>query len=103
MQTLSDLIARREDWLVDRTILYAKRHGYTAYTSTLTEAWRGSVCGLSKPLIKALAEYAEPPQLPAGSNYAEDSISAVGIQVARRHRSRGVTLGLFLGLMKYYR
>lgn len=103
MQLLSDLIARREDWLVERTIRYAKDYGYASYTSTLTEAWRSSVCGLSQPLIRALADYAEPPQLMAGGNYAEDSISAFGIDVARRHRSRGITLGLFLGLMKYYR
>ena len=103
MQALSDLIVRREDWLVERTIRYAKAYGYASYTSTLTEAWRSSVCGLSRPLIEALAEYAEPPQLIAGGDYADDSISAFGIEVARRHRSRGITLGLFLGLMKYYR
>lgn len=103
MQQLSDLIARREDWLVNRTIHYAKLHGYTPFTSTLTEAWRTAICGMSAPLIAALAEYSEPPQLTAAADYADDSITAFGIQVARRHRSRGITLGLFLGLMKYYR
>ena len=39
-QDLIDLIARREEWLVDRTIGYAKQYGYTPYTSTLAEAWR---------------------------------------------------------------
>ncbi|MFT3848626.1 MAG: ATP-binding protein [Propionivibrio sp.] len=103
MQQLSDLIARREDWLVNRTIHYAKLHGYTPFTSTLTEAWRTAICGMSAPLIAALAEFSEPPQLTAAADYADDSITAFGIQVARRHRSRGITLGLFLGLMKYYR
>ena len=103
MQQLSELIARREDWLVNRTIHYAKLHGYTPFTSTLTEAWRTAICGMSAPLIAALAEYSEPPQLTAAADYADDSITAFGIQVARRHRSRGITLGLFLGLMKYYR
>ncbi len=103
MQQLSELIARREDWLVSRTIHYAKLHGYTPFTSTLTEAWRTAICGMSAPLIAALAEYSEPPQLTAAADYADDSITAFGIQVARRHRSRGITLGLFLGLMKYYR
>ncbi len=102
MQQLSDLISRREDWLVDKTIAYAKLYGYTPFTSTLAEAWRASICGLSGPLIKALAHYSEPPQLVAGE-YAEESITAFGIDAARRHRSRGITLGLFLGLMKYYR
>ena len=102
MQHLSDLISRREDWLVDQTIGYAKRYGYTPFTSTLAEAWRASICGLSDPLIKARAHYDEPPQLIAGE-YAEESITAFGIEAARRHRSRGITLGLFMGLMKYYR
>jgi len=102
MQQLIDLIARREDWLVDKTISYAKQYGYTPFTSTLAEAWRASICGLSGPLIKALTQYDEPPQLIAG-DYAEESITAFGIEAARRHRSRGITLGLFMGLMKYYR
>ncbi len=102
MQQLIDLIARREDWLVDKTISYAKQYGYTPFTSTLAEAWRASICGLSGPLIKALIQYDEPPQLIAG-DYAEESITAFGIDAARRHRSRGITLGLFMGLMKYYR
>lgn len=102
MQQLIDLISRREDWLVDKTIGYAKQYGYTPFTSTLAEAWRASICGLSGPLIKALTQYEEPPQLIAG-DYAEESITAFGIDSARRHRSRGITLGLFMGLMKYYR
>jgi signal transduction histidine kinase/CheY-like chemotaxis protein/HPt (histidine-containing phosphotransfer) domain-containing protein len=102
MQQLIDLIARREDWLVDKTIGYAKQYGYTPFTSTLAEAWRASICGLSGPLIKALTKYDEPPQLIAG-DYAEESITAFGIDSARKHRSRGITLGLFMGLMKYYR
>ena len=102
MQQLIDLISRREDWLVDKTIGYAKQFGYTPFTSTLAEAWRASICGLSDPLIKALTQYDEPPQLIAG-DYAEESITAFGVDAARRHRSRGITLGLFMGLMKYYR
>lgn len=102
MQQLSDLISRREDWLVDKTLGYAKQYGYTPFTSTLAEAWRVSICGLSGPLIKALTHYGEPPQLIA-DDHAEESITAFGIDAARRHRSRGITIGLFLGLMKYYR
>ncbi len=104
MQLLRALISQRETWLVDRTIHYAKQYGYTPYTSTLAEAWRASVCGLSEPLIEALAHYAEPPQLLVSEgDYAQDPITNFGIKSARQHRSRGITLGLFLGLMKYYR
>lgn len=104
MQQLSELISQHETWLVDRTIHYAKLYGYTPYTSTLAEAWRASICGLSEPLIEALAHYAEPPQLLVSEgHYAQDPITNFGIKSARLHRSRGITLELFLGLMKYYR
>ncbi len=103
MHFLSERIAEREDWLMNRTILYAKRHGYAQYTSTLTEAWRSAICGMSEPLIEALNRYEELPPVTATGDYADDPIAAFGIQTARRHRSRGITLALFLGLMKYYR
>ncbi len=102
MQALIVLISQREDWLVDQTIDYARRYGYLPYTSTLVEAWRASISGLSGPLMKALAQYEEAPQLTAEEHH-EESITAYGIEAARRHRSRGITLALFMGLMKYYR
>jgi len=102
MQEFIELISRSEDWLVDQTIDYARRYGYMPYTSTLVEAWRASICGLSGPLIKALTQYEDPPQLTA-DEHNEESITAFGIEAARRHRSRGITLGRFMGLMKYYR
>ena len=39
----------------------------------------------------------------AEADYSRDPIALYGIEAAKRHRSRGVTLGLFLGLMKSYR
>ena len=102
MQDFIDLISRSEGWLMDQTIDYARRYGYMPYTSTLEEAWRASICGISGPLIKALTQYDEPPQLTA-DEHNEESITAFGIEAARRHRSRGITLSLFMGLMKYYR
>ena len=103
MKQLSELISQHEDWLVNRTIHYAKRHGYTAFTSTLSEAWRATVCGLSEPLIKALALYDEPPQLDANMDWGDDLITAFSTEGGGRHPSRGISLSLFLGLMKYYR
>jgi hypothetical protein len=53
---LSDLLASSEDDLMGRILEYAGRHGYTKYTSTLEEAWRLSVSGLSGALIEALRQ-----------------------------------------------
>jgi len=103
MDALRDLIAGREDWLLERVVEYAKQQHYTEFTSTLKEAWWASICGLSEPLMSALEIFDEPPELSASEDYSRNPIAAFGVEQARQHRARGVTLGLFLGLTKYYR
>jgi len=51
---LSQLVTDSEDWLMDRILEYAKARGYTKYTSTLKEAWRLSISGLSNSLLQAI-------------------------------------------------
>lgn len=103
LQLLYDLIASHEDWLMYRILEYAKERKYTKYTSTLAEAWRVSICGLSEPLMKAIKDHSNTLELDPEANYHDDPIASFGIIEAQRHRSRGVSLNLFLGLMKYYR
>jgi diguanylate cyclase (GGDEF)-like protein len=103
LHNLYDLIATHEDWLMNRVLYHAQRHGYTKYTSTLAEAWRMSIQGLSEPLMKAINENDEPLELNPDDNFTDDPVASFGVLEARRHRSRGVTLSMFLGLMKYYR
>jgi signal transduction histidine kinase/CheY-like chemotaxis protein/HPt (histidine-containing phosphotransfer) domain-containing protein len=100
---LRDLIASSENWLTARIIHYAKERGYTPFTSTLEQAWLASIRGLSAPLIAALDEDRPFAAVHASADYAHDPIALYGIEAARRHRTRGITLGLFLGLMKSYR
>lgn len=103
MTDLHDLIAGNEDWLVERSIQLAKERGFTSYTSTLEQAWRTAIHGLSEPLLAVLGEgrALSPPH--AALDYSSDPIAAFGVAEAQRHRSRGITMGLFLGLMKSYR
>ena len=103
MKKLIDLISSNEDWLMQRILDYAKAKDYTKYTSTLVEAWRLSISGLSESFIKGLKKYNGIPDLGPDEDYSKDPITAFGILEAQRHRSRGVTLSMFLGLMKYYR
>lgn len=103
MRALADLITDNETWLIRRTLDYAKQRGYTRYTSTLEEAWRLSVKGLSEPLVAALQGRDGVPELSPDEDYTQDPIAAFGIVEAQRHRARGVTFQMFLGLMKYYR
>jgi signal transduction histidine kinase/DNA-binding response OmpR family regulator len=100
---LRDLIAGGEPWLTARIIQHAKQRGYTPYTSTLEQAWLASIRGLSAPLIAALDAGRPFAAAAAEADYSRDPIALYGIEAAKRHRSRGVTLGLFLGLMKSYR
>lgn len=102
-QQFVDLIAGSEDWLMRRVLDYAKKRDYVQYTSTLAEAWRLSIAGLSAPLLKAWQRSDQPPELGPHDDYHRDPIAAFGMLEAQRHRARGVSLSMFLGLMKYYR
>lgn len=103
MDVLADLIDSSEDWLVGRVLEHAKRRDYTRYTSTLMEAWRASVVGLSEAIAGAARSSDGPPELGPDDDYSADPVAAFGILEAQKHRSRGITLAMFLGLMKYYR
>lgn len=103
LHPLERIVSEHEGWLAARVLGYAKDGGYTRYTSTLEEAWRISVAGLSASLIHALRAKEPTPGLSPDYDFAADPVTRFGIDEARRHRMRGVTLGMFLGLMKYYR
>lgn len=103
MQKLYDLIAENENWLIKQILYYAKKHKYTMYTSTLEEAWRMSIVGLSASILSALQNTQEVPELTVDHDYYSDPIATFGILEAKRHRKRGVHFKMFLGLMKYYR
>ena len=103
MTLFRQLITEHEEWLMERILGYAKTRGYAQNTSTLREAWRLSISGLSKALLDTIRK--EKPELELGPDdqYIGDPIAKFGILEARLHRERGVSLGMFLGLMKYYR
>ncbi|HYG90084.1 MAG TPA: ATP-binding protein [Azospirillum sp.] len=100
---LRGLVEGGEDWLIHRVLGYAKEHGYAMYSSTLVEAWRSSVCGLSKAILHALDRHQSAPELDAALKYREDSVARFGVEEARAHCTRGIPVALFLGLLKYYR
>lgn len=103
MEALKQLILGNEPWLMSRLLNYAKERDYVKYTSTLLEAWRISVAGLSQMLVDAVDSYEEAPELGPDDAYTEDPIASFGILEAQRHRARGLTLSMFLGMIKYYR
>lgn len=104
MDNLIDLFREQEDWLIERILLYAREHGYAAYTSTLTEPWRISVAGLTDALASAFVDGATCGfEINVHTDWDSDPAVRFGVLEARRHRERGVDIGMFLGLFIYYR
>lgn len=103
MHPFAVFLKKHELWLMRRVRDYALARGYTRYTSTLEEAWRISIVGLTDSIIAALAISEEPWELGPEEDFVADPMAAFGVLEARKHRSRGVTLEMFMGLMKYYR
>ncbi|MBN1186007.1 MAG: response regulator [Bacteroidales bacterium] len=104
MKKLITLLESNEDWLMARILSYAKQFQFTKYTSTLEEAWRLSISGLSRSLIEALKNFKDKiPELHPDEDYLSDPVSKFGVIEAQKHRERGISLSMFLGLMKYYK
>lgn len=104
-----ELVIQREEWLVERVLKYARHYGYTQYSSTLLEAWRQSIVGLSmtlaemSPLLEQDNFSAISARLLVEKNYLSNPMVRYGVEQARSHRSRGIELPLFLAAMKTYR
>ncbi len=103
MEKLADLVASNEEWLMHRVLAYAKKQGYARYTSTLADAWRISIAGISHSLIDVMKSQSGVLELAPDEDYSSDPVATFGLIEAQRHRKRGVNLSMFLGLMKYYR
>ncbi len=95
-------IGAHEDWLMGRALEYAQGRNYTKYTSTLKEAWRLSIAGLSKSLIEVAQMKGTDLELSPDEDYTNDPATQFGIMEAQKHKERGIRLDMFLGLMKYY-
>jgi len=99
---LRDLVLKNEDRLIDLILEYGKTHGYNRYTATSKEAWRLSVSGLSNGMIAVIDGRADMHELRPDEEYTNNDVSRFGILEARKHCSRGITMEMFLGFMKYY-
>ena len=100
---LVEYVKDNEDNIMGKILFYAQMQDYTKYTSSLKEAWRLSVAGLSNALSEAIQTRGDNFELNPDDDYAEDPAAQYGILQAQRHKERGITLEMFLGLMKYYR
>ena len=103
MKMLSALVSGSEDRIIRILHGYTLGRGYAKYVSTLEEAWRMSVRALSANMVMACKNFDGPPELGPDEDYLNDPIAQFGILEAQRHRERGISIDMFLGLLKYYR
>ena len=99
---LAQLLTGNEEWLTRRILHHAKRQGFTRYTSTLAEAWRLSISGLTLSIVKGIEHHRGIPEILADEDTRSDPVARFGVLEAQRHRTRGISLVMFLGLYKYY-
>jgi signal transduction histidine kinase len=102
MDQLIDTLRASEEDVLQRVFTLARAHGYARYASPLREDWRLSVSGLTEALVAGL-QSGTPLDFGVDDDLSQDPITAFGRTEALRHRARGVTLPMFLGLNKYYR
>jgi diguanylate cyclase (GGDEF)-like protein len=88
---------------MQRVLGYARRHGFTRHTSTIQEALRASIAGLSAGLVTSLEAQHTRLELDPDDDFTEDPVAAFGALEARRHRVRGVPFRVIMGLLKIYR
>jgi len=103
MTGLAERIKYSEAALVSRILYYAEKTGYAKHTPSDENVWKLSVRGFSEGILSALSNSPELPELSPDIHPMQDKMTAFGVLQARKHRSRGVTLEMFLGLMKYFR
>lgn len=103
MQRLIKLIESKCEIIASKVYTYGRLHNYTSYAAVLDEAWLASVNGLAKALIASLASPRGVPELGLFDDYDRDPLIIFGVEEARKHRYRGITLEMFLGFIKYYR
>ena len=102
MRRLFYLIRKNEDLLMEKVLGYAHRQDYVKYTSTLQEAWRMSIRGLSDALCDAI-DSGRSMEFTSDDTFVDDPVAAFGIREASLHRQRGIPYPMFMGLFKYYR
>lgn len=106
---LARFLDDRQAVLVDRSISIARTHGYAPLATTIRAAWVEAVMTLSESLCAAIKDSPDPTPhddgaaLAAPLDYGQDPRFARLREIARRHRSRGITVQMFVGLLKHFR
>ena len=94
----------KQEILVDLSIEVAKSNGYAPFTTTIRGAWVEAIHSVSEGIGTYLASSADSPGGPeATHDYRADPRFRRMRQIARQHRSIGITHQMYLGLFKHFR
>jgi hypothetical protein len=72
MLNLRSLIETSEEWLMNRVLDYAEQRNYIKYTSSLVDAWRVSIAGLSSALIQVMDAGVVCPEFGPDEDFTKD-------------------------------
>ncbi|WP_372576601.1 ATP-binding protein [Ruegeria hyattellae] len=104
ISALTDFLEQRLDPLVDQSIEIAKSNGYAPFTTTIRAAWVEAIVSVTDSLAKYLGSSDGVPNGPLATlDYASDPRFLRMRQIARQHRSLGITLQMYVGLFKHFR
>ena len=100
LKSYINALKNEEDFMLSRLYKYASEADYTKYTSTKEDDWRMTLKEPSKSLISFLENNDNPDKLHVDEEFDKNPAASFGILEARRHRQRGVSHNMFLGLTK---
>ena len=104
IDALTDHLEQRLDRLVDQSIEIAKINGYAPFTTTIRAAWVEAIVSVTDSLANYLSSSLDAPTGPVATlDYASDPRFSRMRQIARVHRSLGITLQMYVGLFKHFR
>ncbi|MCV3273030.1 ATP-binding protein [Roseobacter sinensis] len=104
IDAVTDFLEQRLDALVDQSIEIAKTNGYAPFTTTIRAAWVEAIVSVTDSLRTYLSGAADAPGGPMATlEYGTDPRFARMRQIARLHRSLGITLPMYIGLFKHFR
>ncbi len=103
LQQLYEFAADHEGWLSDRIMYYSKRNHYCIYTFPKPESWKLSIHRLSTTLSSMIKTVPTLPEVQFDAPIINKIGSVYDILDIRQCQVKGITLSMFLGLLKCYR
>ncbi|MFO7886299.1 MAG: ATP-binding protein [Desulfobacteraceae bacterium] len=97
------LFSTKEEWLLHRLTAYVIEREFGKYVPPLIESWRLAINGVTESLIIGMKQLFPELELGPDHDYIDDPVCRFAVLEARRHRDRGVSLNMFMGLLVYFR